>query len=392
MERRTSLISTTMANKKIQYKAGVLGGVTQEQADKKNAELNTPTPTAPQTAPQTTSLSQSSVAALLEANNARMAQKQAEVEAYQEAEDKRVQDLKDLRAKKGSFIGNYLASAEPKIDKDKEKRLQQVAKMKLLHDGLSALAKAYPAFIGKNAMGYYPTSTPSNIGKDIEELNAMREAYVKERKAWQELGEKYKVAQLDEQIASAEAALKSAQEAKAEAYKDMEAIDKSYTDTLREIYKQESANERAVANNKARQKAAAMRASGGSRNSIGSIDSDVVNWWVGLNKDAYTETRTNKRQATNPAGIPIEGQYVDNTSSGIRNISDREKAAITSNYRELYNAAKRHGTSEADVQKLIGAFGLNAAEAAYVINRAAKEDKSIEQTLIDIKKGNESEN
>ena len=29
--------------KKIQYKAGVLGGVTQEQADKKNAEQTTPT-------------------------------------------------------------------------------------------------------------------------------------------------------------------------------------------------------------------------------------------------------------------------------------------------------------------------------------------------------------
>lgn len=377
-----------MADKKIQYKAGVLGGVTQEQADKKNAEQTTPTPTAPQTVPQEpTSLSQSSVAALLEANNARMAQKQAEVQAYQEAENKRIQDIKDLRAKKGSFIGNYLAKAEPKIDKDKEKRLQQAAKMKLLHDGLSALAKAYPAFIGKNAMGYYPTSTPSNIGKDIEELNAMRDAYVKERKAWQELGDRYKVAQLDEQIASAEAALKSAQEAKVQAYKDMEDIDKSNADILLNIYKQESANERAEANNKARQRAAAMRASGGG-NSIGSIDSDVVNWWVGLNKDAYTETRTNTRQAVDDEGAPIEGQYIDNTSSGIRNISDREKAAITSNYRELYKAVKRHSTSNADMLYLIDTLGLYADEAAYVINRAAQEDKSIEQTLKDIEAEN----
>lgn len=383
-------------NKKIQYKAGVLGGVTQEQADKKNAEQTTPTPTAPKTAPQTvpqepTSLSQSSVAALLEANNARMAQKQAEVKAYQEKEAQRVQDIKDLRAQKGSFIGNYLASAEPKIDKDKEKRLQQAAKIKLLHDGLSALAKAYPAFIGKNAMGYYPTSKSSKIGKDIEKLNAMRDAYIKERKAWQELGKKYKVAQLDEQIESAEAALQSAQEAKAQAYKDMGDIGKSYTDTLREIYKQASANERVEANNKARQREAAIRASGGG-NSIGSIDSDVVNWWVGLNRDAYTETRTNSRQATNPAGNPIEGQYIDNTSSGIRNISDREKAAITEKYRELYKAVKRHGTSEAKILYLIDEKGLDAPQAAYVINRAAQENKSIEQTLIDIEKENESEN
>jgi hypothetical protein len=374
-----------MENKKIQYKAGVLGGVTQEQADKKNAELNTPTPTAPQTvAQEPTSLSQSSVAALLEANNARMAQKQAEVKAYQEAEDKHIQDLKDLRAQKGSFIGNYLASAEPKIDKDKEKRLQQVAKMKLLHDGLSALAKAYPAFIGKNAMGYYPTSTPSNIGKDIEELNTMRDAYVKERKAWQELGERYKVAQLDEQIASAEAALQSAQEAKARAYKDMEDIDKSYTDTLRDIYKQESANERVEANNNARQIAAAMRASGGGNSNNSDIDHEIVNWWTSMFPDMYTDTRTSSRQATSPAGTPIANQYIDSTVTGRRNLSKEEKAEITRKAGRLYKAAKEANLRQDEVVEGLKVGNKDAEKTAEIIEDyliAKKDDDSL--TFVD---------
>ena len=371
-----------MADKqKIQYKAGVLGGVTQEQADKKNAEQTTPT--APQTVPQEpTSLSQSSVAALLEANNARMAQKQAEVKAYQEAEAQRVQDIKDLRAKKGSFIGNYLASAEPKIDKDKEKRLQQAAKMKLLHDGLSALAKAYPAFIGKNAMGYYPTSTPSNIGKDIEELNAMRDAYVKERKAWQELGDRYKVAQLDEQIASAEAALKSAQEAKAQAYKDMEDIDKSYTDTLLNIYKQESANERAEANNKARQRAAAMRASGGGRNS--NIDHEIVNWWTSMFPDMYTDTRTSRRQAVDDDGEPIPDQYIDSTVTERRNLSKEEKAEITRKAGRLYKAAKEANLPQDQIVAALLVGNKDAEKTAEIIEDyqiAKKDDESL--TFVD---------
>lgn len=354
-----------MANKKIQYKAGVLGGVTQAQADKKNAELNTPTPTAPQTTPQEpTSLSQSSVAALLEANNARMAQKQAEVKAYQEAEAQRVQDLKDLRAQKGSFIGNYLASAEPKIDKDKEKRLQQVAKMKLLHDGLSALAKAYPAFIGKNAMGYYPTSTPSNIGKDIEELNAMREAYVKERKAWQELGEKYKVAQLDEQIASAEAALQSAQEAKAQAYKDLDKAEADYLDDLRYFDEQSRADARAKSRNDATLKAAQIRATNAKKK--GEDDYEALNFVTSLDPDFGSTEQENeilyKRKnlggdALDENGVPIVDRYTTTTKKPMSLTEQslgywNERAKRDPRYK-AYLRAKNYGVSEEDVRELV---------------------------------------
>lgn len=368
MERRSSLISTTMANKKIQYKAGVLGGVTQEQADKKNAELNTPTPTAPQTVPQEpTSLSQSSVAALLEANNARMAQKQAEVQAYQEAENKRVQDLQDLRAKKGSFIGNYLTAIEPKVDEKKEKRLQQAAKMKLLHDGLSALAKAYPAFIGKNAMGYYPTSTSSNIGKDIEELNAMRDAYIKERKAWQDLGERYKVAQLDEQIASAESALKTAQEAKAQAYKDLGKAEDDYLDDLRYLDEQSRADARAKSRNDATVKAAQIRATNAKKDGEkGEDDYEALNFVTSLDPDFGSTEQENERiykrkkfgsDELDKNGVPIVDRYTTTTKKPISLTEQslgywNERAKRDPRY-QAYLRAKKYGVSEEEIRDLV---------------------------------------
>lgn len=354
--------------KKIQYKAGVLGGVTQEQADKKNAEQTTPTapqtePTAPQTAPQ----EQSGVAAMLEANNARLMQKQAEVQAMQEAENKRVQDLQDLRAKKGSFIGNYLTAIEPKVDEKKEKRLQQAAKIKLLHDGLSALAKAYPAFIGKNAMGYYPTSTPSNIGKDIEELNAMRDAYIKERKAWQELGERYKVAQLDEQIASAESALKTAQEAKAQAYKALGKAEDDYLDDLRYLDEQSRADARAKSRNDATVKAAQIRATNAKKDGEkGEDDYEALNFVTSLDPDFGSTEQENERiykrkkfgsDELDENGVPIVDRYTTTTKKPISLTEQslgywNERAKRDPRYK-AYLRAKKYGVSEEEVRDLV---------------------------------------
>lgn len=347
--------------KKIQYKAGVLGGVTQDQADKKNAEQATPTapqePTTPQTAPQ----EQSGVAAMLEANNARLMQKQAEIQAMQEAENKRVQDLQDLRAKKGSFIGNYLTAIEPKVDENKAKRLQQASKMKLLHDGLSALAKAYPAFIGKNAMGYYPTSTPSNIGKDIEELNAMRDAYVKERKAWQDLGERYKVAQLDEQIASAEAALKSAQEAKAQAYKDLGKAEDDYLDDLRYLDEQSRADARAKSRNDATVRAAQIRATNAKKD-----DYEALNFVTSLDPDFGSTEQENERiykrkkfgsDELDKNGVPIVDRYTTTTKKPISLTEQslgywNERAKRDPRY-QAYLRAKKYGVSEEEVRDFV---------------------------------------
>lgn len=353
--------------KKIRYKAGVLGGVTQEQADKKNAEQTTPTapqePATPQTAPQ----EQSGVAAMVEANNARLKQKQAEVQAMQEAENKRVQDLQDLRAKKGSFIGNYLTAIEPKVDEKKEKRLQQAAKMKLLHDGLSALAKAYPAFIGKNAMGYYPTSTSSNIGKDIEELNAMRDAYIKERKAWQDLGERYKVAQLDEQIASAEAALKTASEAKAQAYKDLGKAEDDYLDDLRYLDEQRRADARAKSRNDATVKAAQIRATNAKKDGEkGKDDYEALNFITSLDPDFGSTEQKNEQiykrkkfgsDELDKNGDPIVDRFTTTTKKPISLTEQslgywNEQAKRDSRYR-AYLRAKEYGVSEEEVRDLV---------------------------------------
>lgn len=353
--------------KKIQYKAGVLGGVTQEQADKKNAEQTTPTapqtePTAPQTAPQ----EQSGVAAMLEANNARLMQKQAKVQAMQEAEAQRVQTLRDLREKKGSFIGNYLTAIEPKVDKNKEKRLQQAAKMKLLHDGLSALAKAYPAFIGKNAMGYYPTSTPSNIGKDIEELNAMREAYIKERKAWQDLGERYKVAQLDEQIASAEAALKTAQEAKAQANKDLDKAEDDYLDDLRYLDEQSRADARAKSRNDATVKAAQIRATNAKKDGKkgkDDIDHEALAFWSVARPSDFSETSEHWVEVRDKYGMPMldengEPTYKKSYKEIPRNFTKDEYGVYLADgtRKDLYQTAqalsKQYNISMAEIARI----------------------------------------
>lgn len=375
--------------KKIQYKAGVLGGVTQGQADKKNAEQTTPTapqtePTAPQTAPQ----EQSGVAAMLEANNARLMQKQAKVQAMQERENKRVQDLQDLRAKKGSFIGNYLTAIEPKVDEKKEKRLQQAAKMKLLHDGLSALAKAYPAFIGKNAMGYYPTSTPSNIGKDIEELNAMRDAYIKERKAWQELGERYKVAQLDEQIASAESALKTAQEAKEQAYKDLGKEEDDYLDDLRYLDEQSRADARAKSRNDATVKAAQIRATNAKKAGEKSEDDYEALYFVrSLDPDFGSTEQVNERKSKRKKfgsdelgenGEPIVDTYTEKTKRPMSFTKQEldywnEIAKRDPRYR-AYLRAKKYGVSEEEIRDLV----LNGIDITTYTDEDWKEFANLE--------------
>lgn len=368
--------------KKIQYKAGVLVGVTQGQADKKNAEQTAPTapqtePTTPQTAPQ----EQSGVAAMLEANNARLMQRQAEVQAMQEAEAQRVQDLQDLRAKKGSFIGNYLTAIEPKVDEKKEKRLQQAAKMKLLHDGLSALAKAYPAFIGKNAMGYYPTSTPSNIGKDIEELNAMRDAYIKERKAWQDLGERYKVAQLDEQIASAESALKTAQEAKAQAYKDLGKAEDDYLDDLRYLDEQRRADARAKSRNDATVKAAQIRATNAKKDGEkgeDDYDYEELAFWNVATPNDFSEDSVRYVEAKDIIGRPItdaEGKptYKETITRKPRNFTKDEYGVYLADgvRKRIYDVA----------QQLSKETGVPMDEIARGINSrmAEKEYTSISQ-------------
>lgn len=141
----------------------------------------------------------------------RLGQLRAEVEAEEEAYKKqneeyarRLEKARAARENHRSVIASIVEDNKPKYDENRAKKLRNIAIVQSLGDMLSAAARGYFAY-RKGGAGVVPNVKTDSPFKPLDEINKMREEYLKRNEEWKELDDSLKIKQSEAEIAAEEA-------------------------------------------------------------------------------------------------------------------------------------------------------------------------------------------
>lgn len=215
----------------------------------KDKELETPQPQEAQQMPQpTNSIEYMAMAnrgnianrmALVDSLGARVAQRNAEIEAYNQQRTEALNKANEARENKRSIMKALLAKQKPEYDEDRAKRIRNNAIIQSFGDMMNAATRGYFAYRPQGA-GVYPKISENSPLKNIEELNRMREEYLKRNEAWKNLGYEIEAGEADAKIKAAESLATIMDEAYRDAIKRgesaEEALQKAYDEVLKASY------------------------------------------------------------------------------------------------------------------------------------------------------------
>jgi hypothetical protein len=142
---------------------------------------------------------------MLQSRGDMYAQKVAERKAYQQKLDDAQQRYMDALNNKQSVMGALLQKQKPVYDADKEKRLRNNAIIQSFGDLLTEATKGAFAFNKKSGAGVYIPRDKDYALNDINEINRMREEYLKRNEAWKALGNQMEAENAASQVAAADA-------------------------------------------------------------------------------------------------------------------------------------------------------------------------------------------
>lgn len=227
----------------------------------KDKELETPQPQEAQQMPQPTNsveymamANKGNIAnrmALLDSLGARVAQRNAEIEAYNQKRTEALNKVNEAHENKWSIMKTLLAKQKPEYDEDRAKRIRNNAIIQSFGDMMNAATRGYFAYRPQGA-GVYPKISENSPLKNIEELNRMREEYLKRNEAWKNLGYEIEAGEADAKVKAAE----SLATIMDEAYRDAitrgesaeEAFQKAYDEVLKASYEGDKDVARAIQN------------------------------------------------------------------------------------------------------------------------------------------------
>ena len=240
---------TTLYSKDEEQKKGTEGV---EETTTPNAVVTTDDPSTPTTTTQggdnTSSTTNTATQTTAEPENpyeVRLGQLRAEVEAEEEAYKKqneeytrRLEKARAARENHRSVIASIVEDNKPKYDEDRAKKLRNIAIVQSLGDMLSAAARGYFAY-RKGGAGVVPNVKTDSPFKPLDEINKMREEYLKRNEEWKELDASLKIKQSEAEVAAEEAlATKYEQELK-QRRTEIEKSRKDYDDWLAKLIKWE---------------------------------------------------------------------------------------------------------------------------------------------------------
>lgn len=137
----------------------------------------------------------------------------AEMDKRAEDEKKRREDyltqIKTAQQNHTSLKNAMVEKAKPMYDDQKEKRLRTAAIISSLGDLLTAATKGFIAY-GKNGAGVVPQGVQSNAMEGIQQINDMQQKYLRERKEWESLNDKWELERSASNIEAAKAMLSAA--------------------------------------------------------------------------------------------------------------------------------------------------------------------------------------
>lgn len=137
----------------------------------------------------------------------------AEMDKRAEDEKKRREDyltqIKTAQQNHTSLKNAMVEKAKPMYDDQKEKRLRTAAIISSLGDLLTAATKGFIAY-GKNGAGVVPQGVQSNAMEGIQQINDMQQKYLRERKEWESLSDKWELEKSASNIEAAKALLSAA--------------------------------------------------------------------------------------------------------------------------------------------------------------------------------------
>lgn len=181
----------------------------------KDKELETPQP---QETPQpTTPQPQNSLEYLAMANKGnvdahigimdtmgeRVAQRNAEIEQAQKNREESLRKANEARENHTSTLGALWQKKKPVYDEDRAKRVRNNAIIQSFGDMMNAALRGYFAFRPQGA-GVYPNISENSPLKNIEELNRMREQYLKRNEEWKNLGYEIEASEAEAKVKAAE--------------------------------------------------------------------------------------------------------------------------------------------------------------------------------------------
>lgn len=227
----------------------------------KDKELETPQPQEAQQMPQpTNSIEYMAMAnkgnianrmALLDSLGARVTQRNAEIEAYNQQRTEALNKANEARENKRSIMKALLAKQKPEYDEDRAKRIRNNAIIQSFGDMMNAATRGYFAYRPQGA-GVYPKISENSPLKNIEELNRMREEYLKRNEAWKNLGYEIEASEADAKVKAAESLATIMDEAYRDAIKRgesaEEAFQKAYDEVLKASYEGDKDVARAMQN------------------------------------------------------------------------------------------------------------------------------------------------
>lgn len=137
----------------------------------------------------------------------------AEMDKKAEDDKKRREDyltqIKTAQQNHTSLKNAMVEKAKPMYDDQKEKRLRTAAIISSLGDLLTAATKGFIAY-GKNGAGVVPQGVQSNAMEGIQQINDMQQKYLRERKEWESLSDKWELEKSASNIEAAKALLSAA--------------------------------------------------------------------------------------------------------------------------------------------------------------------------------------
>lgn len=155
-------------------------------------------------------------------------QKAAERSAYQQKLNDAQQLYMDALNNKESVMGALLQKQKPVYDAGKEKRLRNNAIIQSFGDLLTEATKGAFAYNKKNGAGVYIPREKDYALNDINEINRMREEYLKRNEAWKALDYEMEAENAVAKVAGADALRTTAEEELKEASKAEEDAKNDY--------------------------------------------------------------------------------------------------------------------------------------------------------------------
>lgn len=144
---------------------------------------------------------------MLDTMGERVAQRNAEIEQAQKNRDESLRKANEARENHTSTLGALWQKQKPEYDEDRAKRVRNNAIIQSFGDMMNAALRGYFAFRPQGA-GVYPNISENSPLKNIEELNRMREQYLKRNEEWKNLGYEIEESEAEAKVKAAESLAK----------------------------------------------------------------------------------------------------------------------------------------------------------------------------------------